>query len=328
PTSNRLTALGDAVATPAVDWDAETAAASTINYDANGNLTQWSASPYLISTISYNHQNLPVSLTRSGNVTTYRYDDAGQRITKQVAGGNTEVYLRDGATTLGVFTVTGAGGVAASHFNLLWNGRVIGRQPIFPSGTRTYDHFDALGSVRSVVLSTTGAPQESYDFEPWGLQMPGRTLTTATPTKEGFTGKEQDLETGFSYFGARYYMPAVGRWTAVDPLAEKAPEWSPYDYARNNPFGITDPDGRQVSPDPIPASSDPIFGCPWVDQSVLAHAFWDPWTNLFVGGAEAHVPVIPGVLGVGGEVDLKSNDCRSEVHAHGNISFLTKLPAS
>jgi len=71
-----------------------------------------------------------------------------------------------------------------------------------------------------VVLSTTGQPQESYDFDPWGLLMPGRTLTTATPTKEGFTGKEQDSETGLVYFGARYYMPAMGRWSAVDPKSD------------------------------------------------------------------------------------------------------------
>jgi RHS repeat-associated protein len=86
---------------------------------------------------------------------------------------------------------------------------------------------------------------ESYDFEPWGLLMPGRTLGSGT--KEGFTDKERDLETGLDYFGARYYMPALARWGSVDPLAEKHLEWSPYNYVLNNPLGLIDPDGRQVS---------------------------------------------------------------------------------
>ncbi len=75
--------------------------------------------------------------------------------------------------------------------------------------------------------------------------MPGRTLGSGT--KEGFTGKEQDAETGLDYFGARYYMPALGRWSAVDPLAEKHLEWSPYNYVLNNPLALIDPDGQQVA---------------------------------------------------------------------------------
>ncbi|MBA3559084.1 MAG: RHS repeat-associated core domain-containing protein, partial [Gemmatimonadaceae bacterium] len=62
-----------------------------------------------------------------------------------------------------------------------------------------------------------------------------------------FTGKERDAESGLDYFGARLYMPAFARWTSVDPLAEKHPEWSPYNYVLNNPLALIDPDGRQVS---------------------------------------------------------------------------------
>ena len=45
-------------------------------------------------------------------------------------------------------------------------------------------------------------------------------------------------------YGARNYDPALGRWMNVDPLAEKAPNWTPYRFCFNNPVRYTDPDGQ------------------------------------------------------------------------------------
>jgi RHS repeat-associated protein len=59
-----------------------------------------------------------------------------------------------------------------------------------------------------------------------------------------FTGKELDSETNLQYFGARYYMAALGRWGSVDPLADRYAGYSPYNYVLGNPNSLIDPDGR------------------------------------------------------------------------------------
>ena len=57
-----------------------------------------------------------------------------------------------------------------------------------------------------------------------------------------YNGKELQ-ETGMYDYGARMYMADIGRWGVVDPLAEKAPDWTPFRYAFNNPIKYVDPNG-------------------------------------------------------------------------------------
>ncbi len=61
-----------------------------------------------------------------------------------------------------------------------------------------------------------------------------------------FSGKEKDAETGYAYFGARYYDSGLSIWLSVDPMSDKYPSMSPYNYCANNPVILVDPDGREI----------------------------------------------------------------------------------
>ena len=63
-----------------------------------------------------------------------------------------------------------------------------------------------------------------------------------------FTGKELGEETGLYDFSARFLQTSLGRFTTIDPLAEKYPNISPYAYCNGNPVNFVDPDGEREWP--------------------------------------------------------------------------------
>ena len=108
--------------------------------------------------------------------------------------------------------------------------------------TRYFYHGDHLGSS-SWITDKDGNALQYISYLPYG-QLFMNLKTTSYDASYKFIGKERDTETGFDYFGARYYSNALGVWLSVDPLAEKYPSLSPYNYCAGNPINVIDPDGR------------------------------------------------------------------------------------
>ncbi len=105
-------------------------------------------------------------------------------------------------------------------------------------------HPDHLGSS-SWITDIVGSPIQHMSYLPFGEEFVDQ-QTSDWSAAYKFSGKEKDAETGYNYFGARYYMSDLSIWASVDPLSDKYPSLSPYVYCANNPIIIIDPDGRDL----------------------------------------------------------------------------------
>lgn len=118
----------------------------------------------------------------------------------------------------------------------------------FEKNKYIYSYTDHLGNIRlSYFKNASGSAEvlEENNYYPFGLKHEGYNPAPGNPAyRYQYGGKEFQKETGWSDFGARMYMPDLGRWGAMDPLAEVARAWTPYRYAFDNPLKFTDPDGR------------------------------------------------------------------------------------
>ena len=243
--TNRLQLVMDA-AGKTHGWQAGT---TYYNYDASGNLTVAEEFDYQGTIWEYTRDTRNQVIRAAGwgseAITDYRYNFAGHRYYKHVSGGSWEYFGLDDGVRTGLFGQATPGPI----WNILTpSGRVIGRNPY--NGAPSYYVTDHLGSTR-VVVSSNGSIQEAYDYYPFGLPMPGRSITGWSEIPERFTGYYKDQESYLYYAQARMYDPAIGRFLSVDPLASEMPGWNPYHYTFNNPVRFIDPDGLMPKDPPL-----------------------------------------------------------------------------
>jgi RHS repeat-associated protein len=177
-------------------------------------------------------------------VATFEYDPFGRRVEK-VVGATTTTYTYDHRNILR--ETAGASNAYYVHGPSI-------DEPLAKevSGSATYYHVDALGSVLKV-SDAAGDVVHQYRYDAYGKIESG-----ASQGGYSFTGREWDPEVELYYYRARYYSSTIGRFISEDPI-----DWGGgpnfYSYVKSNPHNLRDPSGY--------APKDRRFGLP--------DRFWD-----------------------------------------------------
>ncbi|MCY0979408.1 hypothetical protein PGH12_04720 [Chryseobacterium wangxinyae] len=89
-----------------------------------------------------------------------------------------------------------------------------------------------------------GEVVEVNNYYPFRL-MHNYTATTMNSYQYKYNGKELQ-ETGMYDYGARMYMPDIGRWGVMDNYSENYNSLSPYNYVAGNPIKYIDINGEWI----------------------------------------------------------------------------------
>uniref|UniRef100_UPI0028A6AB53 RHS repeat domain-containing protein n=1 Tax=Chryseobacterium taichungense TaxID=295069 RepID=UPI0028A6AB53 len=244
-----------------------------MEYDANGNMKTMPDKQ--IHTIGYNHLNLPNALRIEENkkkmIYLYRADGTKLRKTFNFLKQDGSVYTTITDYLDGFQYLSTAGNppneldpieYAYEQESFIKHTAPNNPDPtlnFFPTAEGFYDYEkkeyiyqykDHLGNVRvSYKKGNNGIEiTDQNDYYPFGMNIPreGKAVFgTSSMYNYKYNGKELQ-ETGMYDYGWRQYMPDIGRWGVVDPLAEQYRRWSPYNYAVSNPIRFIDPDGRGI----------------------------------------------------------------------------------
>ena len=244
---NQLTNVSDAAVTVTLpesnDFKKGSAANPGYAYDKNGNLTKDLNKK--ITAISYNSLYLPDLLTIDGVTHKYTYAADGRKL-KVVQGSTNRDYV---------------GNIIYENGSLK---RILVEGGYIEGGTYYFYFNDHLGNVRAVIDGGNHNIQFNH-YYPYGLPMAETSDGKQNEQPYKYNGKEFERKNGLNWmdYGARMYDAALGRFTTMDPLAEKYYAVSPYAYCGNNPMNKIDPDGRQGIPLTVPAYSPlPIYYSP------------------------------------------------------------------
>ncbi|HRJ98775.1 MAG TPA: RHS repeat-associated core domain-containing protein [Ignavibacteria bacterium] len=195
-------------------------------------------------------------------VTYYFYDEAGNRIRKNVYQ-YIGIQPSDSVETPDLGDITDMTGywdlikdevysrdLSGKEVALYVNGNImqnniwgLGNEGYITSaGALNFYLKDHLGSIRAVT-DENNSVISAQDYDCWGYLMQSRQYDSDESVYK-FTGKERDEESFYDYFGARYYDSRIGRWGQVEPLLKKYLSVTPYNYSLDNPLVVIDPNGK------------------------------------------------------------------------------------
>ena len=116
-------------------------------------------------------------------------------------------------------------------------------------------------------MDENNALSETTDYYPFGMPY-AKMGNTASVQPDKYNGLELDMMHGLNWYdnSARWYDPALGRFTGPDPLAKNTPWISPYAWCGNNPVRWVDLERRWFGPlpsaVPMPPVTTPIPAAP------------------------------------------------------------------
>jgi RHS repeat-associated protein len=276
-----------------------TAGSETYQFDADGFLTNKTSPAGTINT-SYSSRGemLSVSLP-SGTTITYDHDPMGRRITKRINGTITEKYhWKDAITLLAVFD---------SSNNLIMRFNYAdGRMPVSMTfnAITYYLAYDQVGSLKAVTNSS-GSVVKKIDYDSFGSVVSDSNPSFMIPF--GFAGGLHDQDTNLIRFAARDYDPAIGRWTAKDPIDFAGGDTNLYGYCLDDPINWLDYEGLDRY---RPKGWDSVFGSN--DSSIIKPG--DPISNYLVDHvahmdqtSRIHDPIVDFLVDILGIPDLFAN---------------------
>ncbi len=241
PVGNRLTKVVNSVATVTYTYDSNdrvlTEGTTTYSYDANGNTLTRSVGA-VVTAYGYDGLNRLRSVSSPVASIAYTYDPSGNRVGANVNGTQTDYLVdsnRDLAQVVEERDSLGNTLVRYDHGNdLIAQSR---------SGVTSYYHADGIGSTR-VLTDSSETVTDTYTYDAFGRLLGS---TGSTVNDYLFTGEQFDPNIGFYYLRARYYDPAIGRFTTADVFP--ADLFDPqtlhrYVYVKNNPVNFVDPTGQ------------------------------------------------------------------------------------
>jgi RHS repeat-associated protein len=198
------------------------AGGTTYSYDANGNELGYTTG----LTFAYNAKDQTASITPPGGLAINMTYTGALQSERTAAGGANFTY-----SALGL----GIDGEPGGTTYYTRDPRGVLTEERTSTGNYYY-LFDGLGSTVGLT-DANGNVAATYQYDPYG-QVIGSTGSVFNPWL--FAATYYDSNTKLYKMGARYYDPAVGRFTQQDPVPSHG---NLYSYVGDDPVNFTDPSG-------------------------------------------------------------------------------------